>query len=119
MRYGRMSYQMITIRPINKDYYDGFIVEGHADYAPHGQDIVCAGVTGALFTAYHALEYHAQESNGLEAVLSSGYANIRISPGTVFTDSIVDAFLDTLTAIQETYPGTISIEGDYNHEQRV
>lgn len=28
----------------------GFIISGHANYAPHGQDIVCAGISTLVFT---------------------------------------------------------------------
>lgn len=111
--------KVITIEPINKDYYEGFIMEGHADYAPHGQDIVCAGVSGALFTAYYALTYHANEDTNLRAILESGFAKIELDESTIFTDFIIDAFLETVMQIQEQYKNTISIKGDANHEARV
>lgn len=110
---------MITVKPINKDYYDGFVMEGHADYAPHGQDVVCAGVSGALFTTYYALTYHANEETNLQAVLESGYAKITIDSPTIFTDFIIDAFLETLIQIQKQYKDTIQIKGDANHEERI
>lgn len=116
---GTGEIEMITIKPINKDYYDGFVMEGHADYAPHGQDIVCAGVSGALFTAYYALTYHANEDTNLRATLESGYAKIELDESTIFTDFIIDAFLETVVQIQAQYPDTISIKGDANHEARV
>lgn len=36
----------------------GFAVNGHADTAPHGQDIVCAGVAALAQTAVLGLERH-------------------------------------------------------------
>ena len=36
----------------------GFCVEGHAATAPHGQDIVCAGVSALTQTAVLGLERH-------------------------------------------------------------
>ncbi|WP_166238823.1 ribosomal-processing cysteine protease Prp [Paenibacillus turpanensis] len=35
---------------------DSFTVEGHADYAEHGKDIVCAGVTAVTFGTVNAAE---------------------------------------------------------------
>ena len=32
-------------------------VTGHADYAPHGQDIVCAAVSALVYALMAALEY--------------------------------------------------------------
>ena len=29
---------------------------GHADYAPHGQDLVCAGTTAVVFGSINAVE---------------------------------------------------------------
>lgn len=110
---------MIRIQPINKDYYEGFTMKGHAEYASNGQDIVCAGVSGALFATYYALTYHANEDTNLQTIMKNGYAKIQLEAGTIFTDFIVDAFLDTLEAIQQKYPNTITIEGDANHEARI
>ncbi|MFY9272078.1 MAG: ribosomal-processing cysteine protease Prp, partial [Thermacetogeniaceae bacterium] len=35
----------------------GFIVEGHAGYAPAGEDIVCAGVSALVQTAVAGLKH--------------------------------------------------------------
>lgn len=110
---------MIRVQPINKDYYEGFTMKGHAEYASNGHDIVCAGVSGALFTTYHALSYHLKEDEGMTVIMRNGYAKVQIELGTLYTDSIIDAFLDTLEAIQKKYPNTIAIEGDANHEARI
>lgn len=36
---------MTNIRVTMRDGYMAIEVDGHADYAPHGQDIVCAGIS--------------------------------------------------------------------------
>lgn len=109
---------MIGVRPIDRDYYNGFIMQGHANYAPHGQDIVCAGVTSALYTTYYAL-CNMKGDDYIELVAENGYASLKINTPDLATDAVIDGFLETLGATQETYPGTITIEGDCNHEQRI
>jgi uncharacterized protein len=44
----------------------GFCAEGHADTAPRGQDIVCAGVSALLQTAVFGLERHLKRDVLLE-----------------------------------------------------
>ena len=45
----------VTIKTAN-DQIIGFTYDGHADYAEHGQDIVCAAVTAQLMMTYNGLE---------------------------------------------------------------
>ncbi len=56
----------------------GFKVQGHAGFAEHGQDIVCAGVSaltqGALMGLQDAL------GNQVSFVKRPGFLEIRISP---------------------------------------
>ena len=53
---------MIHVKPITIDtvesYRLGFIVEGHAEFAPHGQDIVCAGVSAIVQAAILGIEHY-------------------------------------------------------------
>lgn len=39
----------------------GFEVEGHAEYAPYGEDIVCAALSVLAQTAVLGLQYHLAE----------------------------------------------------------
>lgn len=42
---------------LNKDdKYVGFDIDGHAKYAKHGKDIVCAGVSALSITTLNAIE---------------------------------------------------------------
>ncbi len=45
----------VTIR-MSRGRIAGFTYDGHAAYAEHGQDIVCAAVTAQLMMAYNGLE---------------------------------------------------------------
>ena len=109
---------MIVIEPINKDYYQGLKMEGHADHAPRGTDVVCAGVSSALFTLYYAL-CNLKGAYQIEATMEPGYAKIVINDLDTSTDAMVDGFIDVVEQIQQQYPNTIQFQGDYNHEQRV
>lgn len=101
---------MITIRPINNDYNLGFIMEGHADYAPHGQDIVCASVSSALFTTYNALKQQVMNTK-IESTMENGYAQVKVHIGNMYSDAVINAFIVTLQEIQKIYPNTVEIGG--------
>lgn len=47
---------MIRVEVDSRSGYMNIKVEGHANYAPHGQDIVCAGVSAILQTAVLGLQ---------------------------------------------------------------
>lgn len=45
----------VTIRRDAEGYISGFRVEGHAGFAPKGEDLVCAGISAITFTAMAGL----------------------------------------------------------------
>lgn len=57
----------------------GLTVEGHAGYAPKGQDIVCAAVSALMYALIGALE---ETGNVKEAVLRPGYAAVEAKTAT-------------------------------------
>jgi uncharacterized protein YsxB (DUF464 family) len=69
---------MIRINVIrdNKGLVRQFSVEGHAEYADYGSDIVCAAISVTAYTALGALESLA----GLQGFysLKEGYVNCKI-----------------------------------------
>lgn len=52
---------MIRIRVVVKEGKIVLDADGHANYAPHGQDIVCASVSAILQTAVLGLEAIAEQ----------------------------------------------------------
>ena len=46
----------ITISRTKLGSIQSFKMTGHADYAPHGQDLVCAGTTAVVFGSINAVE---------------------------------------------------------------
>ena len=109
---------MIVIEPVDKDYYQGLKMEGHADHAPRGMDVVCAGVSSALFTLYYSL-CNIKGAHHIEATMEPGYAKIVINDEDLYTDAVIDGFIEVVQQIQAQYPNTIQFQGDYNHEQRL
>lgn len=90
-------------------YMDGskILVEGHAGFAPPGQDIVCAGVSALTQTLVQALD-----------VLAPGEAAFYIEPGKAaiqfHTHSeksrlLARSFFIGVEMIAQTYPENVSL----------
>lgn len=58
---------MITIRAYCMEHGVAVYAKGHADFAPRGQDIVCAGVSALLY-GYHAYLTTLPQFHGLREV---------------------------------------------------
>jgi uncharacterized protein YsxB (DUF464 family) len=82
---------------------------GHANYAPVGQDIVCAAVSALLYALIIALRE--QEENGTcrvrEIAFSKGWADIA-AEGAV--DDAFALILGGLQQLQLRYPNCVSVE---------
>ena len=61
---------------IIKVYSNEIKVRGHANYAPHGQDIVCAGVTALTQTLVESLK--TLTGNEIKYDMSPGRVDIEI-----------------------------------------
>ena len=99
---------------------NGFIyrltVQGHAGYATHGEDIVCAAASAIIYTAAGALE----ELCGASAdciTERDGYFEINVP---VFKDAAAahnaDIIMETayigFKQIEASYPDNLSVSGD-------
>lgn len=99
--------------------YDGYLFscEGHAGYAPQGQDIVCAGVSALCIALTQRLKLLCSE--GLAAV-----QRMEVSPGALEAEftcegdkredlilaATVETVMDGLRALAELYPDHIFVE---------
>ncbi len=82
-------------------------VKGHAGYAEHGQDIVCAAVSSAVqLTANLLTETFA---TGAEASAKGDTVNIR-TDGSDTAAKLLDALYVHLQCISEEFPDTIQFE---------
>lgn len=89
-------------------HYDGFDVIGHAGYAPHGQDIVCAAVSALLQTFLMSVDKYTADE--IKSVISSGNAVIRYK-GNLSKESrlLADSFFCGVKAIADTYPDNVRV----------
>lgn len=100
---------MIKIRP-HGTFQKGFTVEGHAGYAEHGQDIVCASVS--VVTQMIAFELHLKEHATYE--MNDGNLVVRITDRTdEYANDILDMMVRTLNALQTQYPTHIQIKEEF------
>lgn len=103
---------MITVELIldNNQAITGFKVRGHAQAGPHGQDIVCAGVSALVQASIMGIERHlgrdinlTQDAKGLQMSLTGETDNL--------TNAILETMLLGLTEIAKRYPKSVRIIG--------
>lgn len=102
-----MRRALIVVRPLKGKYRFGFEVEGHADFAPHGQDIVCAGVSMLTQSCSATLaDYHAEISK------HSGFMHVAVPEPTHDTSLLIRSMLKGLGMLKKLAPDYIKIEGE-------
>ena len=57
----------ITVYQNAKNEYVGFLTEGHAGYAPAGEDIVCAAVSMLVINTINSIEAFTQDEASVKA----------------------------------------------------
>ena len=77
-------------------------VRGHANYAPHGQDIVCAGVTALTQTLVESLE--TLTGNEIKYDMSPGRVDIEIMNPDEDAQLLTDSFLVGIEMIVDEFP---------------
>ena len=87
----------------------GFSVTGHANTAPHGHDIVCAGVSALTQTALLGLGEHLKKDIAYKAEAGDLFLDLKEEP-----DELTDAILKTmklgLKEIEKLYPKIVKIK---------
>mgnify|MGYP000855911864 CR=1 FL=1 len=87
-----------------------FAAEGHSDFAPYGEDIVCAAVSVLLQTAILGLEELAQAEP--DVTMTDGCLECRLSAGKgddIVIDTILQTMLLGLQAIEADYAAFVSV----------
>ena len=84
---------------------NGLEVKGHANFAEHGKDLVCAGVSCIITGGFNALNKEDVE----EIILEEGYAKVIVNPESKSVD-VINVILIQLQTIQESYPKFIKIK---------
>lgn len=86
----------------------GFRVTGHANTAPHGHDIVCAGVSALTQTAVLGLDRQLKRKIHLAIANGNLKMDLLDNPDAL-TDAILETMLIGLTEIGKQYPKSIRI----------
>jgi len=91
---------MISVYVWRERYVTSFEVKGHALFKPHGQDIVCAGVSTAAIMTYNLLE----KKTTLNHHLDEGLLDVYMIHPNEETDSIMDVFIQAIKDLVADYP---------------
>lgn len=102
----------IKVKTITKHgIYTGFVVSGHANSAPHGQDIVCAAVSAIVQTTILGLRrYVGMTSASAEGVCFASITNYNSRDGYLAVAILMETMMAGLSAIDATHPGYLSFE---------
>lgn len=92
-----------------KNRIKGFSVTGHANTAPHGHDIVCAGVSALTQTALLGLGEHLKRSIKYKAEAGDLFLDIIDKPDDL-TDAILKSMKLGLIEIEKLYPTVVKIK---------
>lgn len=86
---------------------DGIEITGHAHYAPHGQDIVCAAVSTLAQNLIASIE--ALTVDEIEYVIQSG--TIVINHGNLSEAAwlLVDSFFVGCRLVADSYPDNVKV----------
>ncbi|MDF2874253.1 MAG: Cysteine protease Prp [Sporomusa sp.] len=101
---------MITVTLIrdNNQAIKGFMVNGHAQAAPHGQDIVCAGVSALTQSSIMGIERHLRREINLVQDRSGLKIELAGQPDSL-TAAVFETMLLGLTEIAKLYPKSVRI----------
>ena len=86
---------------------NGITMSGHAGYAPHGQDIVCAGVSALIQTLIQSIEELTQDK--IQYSMQPGMVDIKMRDLSEQAQLLVNSFFVGLRLIADEYPENVAI----------
>lgn len=86
---------------------DRIIVDGHAGYAPNGQDIVCAGISTLAQTLVASIEELTEDK--ITYHMSPGTVDIKHGNLSEQAQLLVNSFFVGVEMIANTYPENVKI----------
>lgn len=105
----------VTIHRDEQNHIRSFTVVGHADFAEHGKDIVCAGVSTAVFGTVNAIESLLKIELDCDTDEKDGLFSATI-PEKVATERneqlqlLLETMVVMLESIEESYSAYITIQ---------
>ena len=89
-------------------------IEGHAGYAPHGQDIVCASISALTQVFIASIEELTNDK--IKSEISAGNAVIKHWNLSERGKVLLDSFFVGLHMIADCYPEYVRVEKGGKHE---
>ena len=86
---------------------DEIKISGHANYAVHGSDIVCAGVTALMQTLIKSIEDLTEDK--MEYEISPGRVDIKYGDLSEKSKTLVDSFFIGVCMIADEFPDYVRI----------
>ena len=97
---------MINIEIINNKTIK---VKGHADYAEYGYDIVCSGITTAVFTSLGLIRKYLNE-NDYDYKELDGTISLNFKETNQLVNDIIENLIEVLKNIERQYPKNLKIK---------
>lgn len=86
------------------------VMDGHADFAEHGQDIVCAGASAVVFGSVNAIMGLTSERPDIDYSDDGGYFHVRsVDTKNEQAQLILQAMLVSLQTIEDEYSDFIKL----------
>ena len=101
---------MLKVRVREKENLMEIKMEGHADYAEAGKDIVCSACSILLFTLLEELQKQQTEGKVKITVLEmgeSGRCNVEITDWSRETEVVLETILNGYKIIEKNFPKNI------------
>ena len=86
---------------------DRVTVSGHAEYAPPGQDIVCAAVSALAQTL--ALSVRMVAGDHATVTTGDGLLDIKLHTANDITKALISAFFIGVKEIEKQYPANVRV----------
>ncbi len=90
--------------------HTGFKIEGHAGYAPAGQDIVCAAVSSMTMLTVNLIENTFGISSTTSVDEKNGAIEFYVTEENATASDIIGAFKQELVALSVEYPQNILVK---------
>lgn len=86
-----------------------FKIIGHADYAEYGYDIVCSGITTAVFTSLGLIKRYLNE-NEYDYKELNGTIAFSFKATNQIVNDIIENLIEVLKNIERQYPKNLKIK---------
>lgn len=91
------------------DHYTKLRVEGHAGYAEHGKDIVCAAVSALTITLENSFGKLSDVPVMTSQYINEDHPNIIIPVPSDKTDLLIEAYKIGIEDVQVAYPDYVKL----------